>query len=70
MNNQPVILSDVEISLSEERGEIASRKAMRDLVTNLGGFLMGCYIDSKVTQTCSEIPSSLSLLAFTSFFTR
>ena len=39
-----VILSGVELSPSEERGESASHKAKRDLVTTLGGFLVGCYI--------------------------
>ena len=34
-----VILSEVEISPSEERGEIKERKRRRDLRTNLGGFL-------------------------------
>ena len=34
----------------------------RDLATTLGGFLMGCYIDSKATQICSEIPAVLCTL--------
>ena len=34
----------------------------RDLATTLGGFLMGCYIDSKATQICSEIPSKHEVL--------
>ena len=33
----------------------------RDLVTNLGGLLMGCYIDTKATQTRLEIPLRLRL---------
>ena len=45
--NQPVILSEVEISPSEERGEIASRKAKRDLVQNFGVLPTECNIDSK-----------------------
>ena len=61
-----VILSGVELSPSEERGESASLWAKRDLVTNLGVLSRGCYIDTKVTQTRLEIPSSHSLLGFSS----
>ena len=39
-----VILSEVELLLSEERGRSARRKPPRDLVTNLGGLLRGCNI--------------------------
>ena len=37
--NQPVILSEVEVSPSEERGETKAPKRRRDLVTSFGGFL-------------------------------
>ena len=42
--NQPVILSEVEVSPSEERGETKAPKRRRDLVTSLGGFLYRCNI--------------------------
>ena len=44
--NQPVILSGVELSPSEKRGESKAPKRRRDLVWNFGGFLMGCYISN------------------------
>ena len=51
-----VILSEVEIFLSEERGKIARRKPPRDLVTNLNGLLMGCYIDTESHQNSVRDP--------------
>ena len=43
-NNQPVILSEVEVSPSEERGETKAPKRRRDLVTSLGGLPKECNI--------------------------
>ena len=39
-----VILSGVELSPSEERGESASHRAKRDMATSFGGLPAECYI--------------------------
>ena len=51
-----VILSEVELPPSEERGGSASQWAKRDLVTTLGGLLMGCYIDTRSHQNLFRDP--------------
>ena len=66
-NNQSACHPElVELLWSEQRRRSASHKAKRDLATTFGGLPRGCYIDSKATRICLEIPSSLSLLGFSS----
>ena len=53
-----VILSEVEVFLSEERGKTEERQRRRDLRTNFGSSLHRCYIPSASHQDSLRDPAS------------